>query len=119
MPANDSVHVTKFKNKAKSLHKAVKAGEEDALQRIAPYFDKVSEFKLTQAQLVIARELHCPSWKALTSTDAWLQCSFCKKWQYELAKLIAGPDVYVCDECVELCNEILRGERDKGSDAHA
>uniref|UniRef100_UPI0025E7A5BD ATP-dependent protease ATP-binding subunit ClpX n=1 Tax=Sulfurivirga sp. TaxID=2614236 RepID=UPI0025E7A5BD len=39
-----------------------------------------------------------------------LYCSFCGKHQDEVRKLIAGPGVYICDECVELCNEILREE---------
>lgn len=37
-----------------------------------------------------------------------LRCSFCGKTQQEVRKLIAGPGVYICDECVELCNEILK-----------
>ena len=37
-------------------------------------------------------------------------CSFCGKSQQEVNKLIAGPNVYICDECVELCNEIIRDE---------
>lgn len=39
-----------------------------------------------------------------------LFCSFCGKSQHEVRKLIAGPSVYVCDECVELCNDIIREE---------
>lgn len=39
-----------------------------------------------------------------------LTCSFCGKNQHEVRKLIAGPSVYVCDECVDLCNEIIREE---------
>ncbi len=39
-----------------------------------------------------------------------LYCSFCGKSQNEVRKLIAGPSVYVCDECVELCNDIIRDE---------
>ncbi|GAB6034357.1 ATP-dependent Clp protease ATP-binding subunit ClpX [Galenea microaerophila] len=39
-----------------------------------------------------------------------LYCSFCGKSQDEVKKLIAGPSVYICDECVELCNDILREE---------
>ena len=35
------------------------------------------------------------------------KCSFCGKNQDEVEKLIAGPDVYICDECIELCNEIV------------
>jgi ClpX C4-type zinc finger len=39
-----------------------------------------------------------------------LACSFCGKTQAEVRKLIAGPDVYICDECVDLCNDIIFGE---------
>ncbi len=39
-----------------------------------------------------------------------LYCSFCGKSQHEVRKLIAGPSVYVCDECIELCNDIIREE---------
>ncbi len=42
--------------------------------------------------------------------DSRLRCSFCGKTQDQVKKLIAGPDVYICDECVELCNEILEEE---------
>jgi hypothetical protein len=43
-------------------------------------------------------------------TDNRLKCSFCGKKQSQVKKLIAGPGVYVCDECVSLCNEILDEE---------
>jgi ATP-dependent Clp protease ATP-binding subunit ClpX len=42
--------------------------------------------------------------------DRLLYCSFCGKSQHEVRKLIAGPSVFICDECVELCNEIIREE---------
>ncbi len=42
--------------------------------------------------------------------DKLLYCSFCGKSQQEVRKLIAGPSVYVCDECVELCNDIIKDE---------
>lgn len=42
--------------------------------------------------------------------DKLLHCSFCGKSQHEVRKLIAGPSVYVCNECVDLCNEIIREE---------
>ena len=42
-----------------------------------------------------------------------LHCSFCGKSQDEVKKLIAGPMVYVCDECIELCNEIIQDEAKK------
>jgi len=45
-----------------------------------------------------------------------LYCSFCGKSQHEVRKLIAGPSVFVCDECVELCNDIIREELDDRTD---
>jgi ATP-dependent Clp protease ATP-binding subunit ClpX len=42
-----------------------------------------------------------------------LYCSFCGKSQHEVRKLIAGPSVFVCDECVELCNDIIREEMEE------
>lgn len=44
------------------------------------------------------------------SGEKTLFCSFCGKSQHEVKKLIAGPSVFVCDECIELCNEIIRDE---------
>jgi ATP-dependent Clp protease ATP-binding subunit ClpX len=47
--------------------------------------------------------------------DRLLYCSFCGKSQHEVRKLIAGPSVFVCDECVDLCNDIIREEiQEKG-----
>jgi ATP-dependent Clp protease ATP-binding subunit ClpX len=43
-----------------------------------------------------------------------LYCSFCGKSQHEVRKLIAGPSVFICDECVELCNDIIREEMQEG-----
>mgnify|MGYP001010772497 FL=1 len=45
-----------------------------------------------------------------------LYCSFCGKSQHEVRKLIAGPSVFVCDECVDLCNDIIREEIQEKSD---
>ena len=39
-----------------------------------------------------------------------LKCSFCGKTQDQVRKLVAGPGVYICDECIELCNEIIEEE---------
>jgi len=48
-----------------------------------------------------------------------LYCSFCGKSQHEVRKLIAGPSVFVCDECVELCNDIIREEvQEESESAH-
>ncbi len=46
----------------------------------------------------------------MPKNDDKLKCSFCGKTQDQVKKLIAGPEVYICDECVELCNEILDEE---------
>ena len=46
----------------------------------------------------------------MSKYDSHLKCSFCGKSQEQVRKLIAGPGVYICDECVELCNEILEEE---------
>lgn len=45
-----------------------------------------------------------------------LKCSFCGKNQDQVRKLIAGPGVYICDECIELCNEIIEDELSRSSD---
>ncbi|MDR3201961.1 MAG: ATP-dependent Clp protease ATP-binding subunit ClpX, partial [Bifidobacteriaceae bacterium] len=46
-----------------------------------------------------------------------LKCSFCGKSQKQVRKLIAGPSVYICDECIELCNEIIAEEVAETSDS--
>jgi len=46
-----------------------------------------------------------------------LYCSFCGKSQHEVRKLIAGPSVFICDECVELCNDIIREELEETSES--
>nr|WP_218910751.1 ATP-dependent Clp protease ATP-binding subunit ClpX [Nocardioides thalensis] len=45
-----------------------------------------------------------------------LKCSFCGKSQKQVKKLIAGPGVYICDECIDLCNEIIEEELNEGSE---
>lgn len=51
----------------------------------------------------------------LSESSELLKCSFCGKSQKQVRKLIAGPGVYICDECIDLCNEII--EEELGSDA--
>jgi ATP-dependent Clp protease ATP-binding subunit ClpX len=53
--------------------------------------------------------------KPHSGNEKLLYCSFCGKSQHEVKKLIAGPSVYVCDECVELCNDIIREEMEEES----
>jgi ATP-dependent Clp protease ATP-binding subunit ClpX len=48
-----------------------------------------------------------------------LKCSFCGKTQEQVRKLVAGPGVYICDECIELCNEIIEEELAAGPHGHA
>jgi ATP-dependent Clp protease ATP-binding subunit ClpX len=48
--------------------------------------------------------------------DALLKCSFCGKSQKQVKKLIAGPGVYICDECIDLCNEIIEEELSEPAD---
>ena len=43
-----------------------------------------------------------------------LKCSFCGKTQEQVRKLVAGPGVYICDECIELCTEIVEEELRNG-----
>src|SRR5919112_3111543 len=45
-----------------------------------------------------------------------LKCSFCGKSQKQVKKLIAGPGVYICDECIDLCNEIIEEELNEGTE---
>ncbi|MFY9270548.1 MAG: ATP-dependent Clp protease ATP-binding subunit ClpX [Candidatus Manganitrophaceae bacterium] len=49
-------------------------------------------------------------------TDSLLRCSFCGKSRDEVKKLIAGPTVYICDECVDLCNDIIAEEWEEGKE---
>jgi ATP-dependent Clp protease ATP-binding subunit ClpX len=48
--------------------------------------------------------------KGTSSSEKTLYCSFCGKSQHEVKKLIAGPSVFICDECIDLCNDIIRDE---------
>ena len=49
-------------------------------------------------------------------TSDLLKCSFCGKSQKQVKKLIAGPGVYICDECIDLCNEIIEEELAESSE---
>ena len=48
--------------------------------------------------------------------DKLLYCSFCGKNQNEVRKLIAGPSVYICNECIDLCNDIIKEEISEASE---
>ena len=51
-----------------------------------------------------------------SDSKSTLYCSFCGKSQHEVRKLIAGPTVFICDECVELCNDCLLYTSDAADD---
>jgi len=51
-----------------------------------------------------------------TEEEGQVKCSFCGKTQEIVRKLVAGPGVYICDECIELCNEIIEGELEAQAD---
>jgi len=80
---------------------------------------------------LIARVLGCKNWQVLAArieadgsapklaepparpmNTSVLHCSFCGKTQYEVSKLIAGPNVFICDACVALCDDIVIGAQD-------
>jgi len=55
--------------------------------------------------------------KKKTGPEKLLYCSFCGKSQHEVKKLIAGPSVFICNECIDLCNDIVRDDADGGETA--
>jgi len=52
--------------------------------------------------------------KKSSGSSGVLHCSFCGKTQHEVRKLIAGPSVFICNECVDLCREIIKEEKENG-----
>ncbi len=121
MPTRNEQQIAKFKAQAKSLLRSVKAGDTNALKTIQPFFTPIN-FKLTQAQLVVARLNHCSSWKELVSKTDWNVCSFCGKAEQQAHILIGGAGsrsqlssencVFICDECIDLCAQIKADKLD-------
>ena len=60
--------------------------------------------------LVVLVGLNAVLGRTATRSPAPLECSFCGKSHKQVKKLIAGPGVYICDECIDLCNEIIEEE---------
>jgi hypothetical protein len=52
-----------------------------------------------------------------TAVSTTTRCSFCAKEEEQVAKMVAGPGVYICNECVELCVQIFDGAKESGKDA--
>ena len=53
----------------------------------------------------------------IKDSNKLLHCSFCGKNQDEVKKLIAGPSVYICNECIDLCNDIIKEEISEASES--
>jgi hypothetical protein len=95
--------------------KAIQTSHSECLELIANAFG-YENWNILSAKIEAARsgvpDAGAPSRAGAIgpqSTDT-LYCSFCGKSQHEVRKLIAGPTVFVCDECVELCNDIIENE---------
>ena len=54
---------------------------------------------------------HLATSKGRSTLKSPVKCSFCEKARWKVGSLIAGPGVYICDECVDLCNEIIEEQR--------
>ena len=95
--------------------KAIETTHSESLELIAKAFG-YENWNILSAKIEAAQSA-APDGRALSragatgpTSSATLYCSFCGKSQYEVRKLIAGPTVFVCDECVELCNDIIENE---------
>jgi hypothetical protein len=92
--------------------RAVETTHSESLELIAKAFG-YDNWNILAAKIEAA-ELRAAALSSVGSSDSAppevLFCSFCGKSQHDVKKLIAGPGVYICDECVELCTEIIEGE---------
>ncbi len=92
--------------------KAVETTHAEALELIAKAFG-YENWNILSAKIEAAAP---PATTAGAQTDPGpktLYCSFCGKSQHEVRKLIAGPSVFICDECVDLCTDIVEPDEDK------
>jgi hypothetical protein len=95
--------------------KAVETTHSECLELMAKAFGydnwNVLAAKIEAArQSAVASPLSSAEDELEPSPQATLHCSFCSKSQHDVKKLIAGPLVFICDECIALCTEIIRGE---------
>jgi hypothetical protein len=95
--------------------KAVETSHSECLELIAKAFG-YDNWNILSAKVETARS-GTPDGRALAPAgtsgpepSSTLHCSFCGKSQHDVRKLVAGPKVFICDECVELCNEIIGNE---------
>src|ERR1044071_2368157 len=94
------------------LGRPMKTAKEE-VREILDRLPKDASLEVIQYHIAVCR-------KAQKALDAEvLRCSFCSKSQSEVRKLIAGPAVYICDECVDVCQEIIADTViDKPDDTH-
>jgi len=111
-----------LKKQAKKLLRQYRSGSSDALTTINTLHPKSESFRgLRDAQLVVARSYGFKGWaelsdavaKTRTDKEKLLYCDFCGKSQYEVSKLIAGPDVFICETCADLCIGIIVEENEE------
>lgn len=83
------------------------------------FAERLTELEEDQALSRIADELSAESVKRGSTRRAVKQaearCSFCGKLRHDIAKMIAGPNVNICNECIEICNEILADDSARDS----
>ena len=161
------IAIDALREQAKNLLKAVQTDDDDAIDRIAPYFRDPAGMTLQRVQLVVARERGFSSWRKLkdfadardemvrqrregspdrsmTEKQRWeivqqqdrrlrplvqrmadaierdepdpddRRCSFCFKSQHQVPKFIAGTNMYICNECVEVGTSLVRRDEDEG-----
>ena len=120
LPANADIIL--LKKQAKKLLKQYRRDNADALNTVRTYHPKPESFAfLRDAHLVIARSYGFKGWKELSAAvaktspekDRLLYCDFCGRSQHEVRKLIAGPDVFICDVCADLCIGIIVEEMEE------
>src|SRR5215470_13814666 len=87
--------------------RAVETTHSESLELIAKAFG-YDNWNILSAKIDAAKD-RAGSAQGPTRQDV-LHCSFCGKSQHDVRKLIAGPAVYICDECVELCTDIIHDE---------
>src|SRR5262249_6351516 len=93
--------------------KAVETTHAECLELIARTFGydnwNILSAKIAAAERASAAAHSLPAARERTAPKT-LYCSFCGKSQHEVQKLIAGPSVYICDECAQLCMDVVRAE---------
>jgi hypothetical protein len=95
--------------------KAVETTHSECLELIAKVFGfenwniLSAKVEAAQSSALDKRNVNAAG-KAAPKPNDTLYCSFCRKSQHEVRKLIAGPTVFICDECIELCDEIIEYE---------